>query len=109
MIPPRGTLSCIGRLREPSFQPQFERLSDPQIPLTRLSFRRLFEIEIGQIHIALRQDVYSENIFPFTEPNLEKLGGEIPMVPLTPSHEVRGIVCGGDPQRSCCVHSVQID
>jgi hypothetical protein len=31
----------------------------------------LFEIEIGQIHVAVRQNVHGENISPFVETNLE--------------------------------------
>src|ERR1700756_3294464 len=41
-------------------------------------------VEIGQIHVTVRHDVHSENISPFVEANLEKLRGQIPVVPLTP-------------------------
>ena len=43
-----------------------------------------FEVEISQIHVAVRHYVYGENIFPFAQTDFEKLRSEIPMVPLTP-------------------------
>jgi hypothetical protein len=68
-----------------------------------------FEIEISQIHVAVRQDVYGENIFPFAEPNSEKLRSQIPVVPLTPGQRVRRIICRRDLEGSSRVLSIHID
>lgn len=48
----------------------------------------LLEIEIGEVHITVRQDVHGENISPFVETNLEKLRSQIPVVPLTPGQRI---------------------
>jgi hypothetical protein len=68
-----------------------------------------FEVEIGEVHVPQRQYVYGENILSFAEMNFEELRSQIPVVPLTPSQRVCGIVCGRDLQRSHCVLSIQID
>jgi hypothetical protein len=34
----------------------------------------LFEVEIGQVHVTVRQYVHGENVFPFAETNLERFG-----------------------------------
>src|SRR5690348_13534195 len=67
-----------------------------------------FEVEISQIHVAVRQYVNRENIFPFVETDFEKLRRQIPVVPLTPSNRVCGIACCGDLERSGCVFAVHI-
>src|SRR5258705_12370072 len=74
-----------------------------------LSSPDLLEVEISQIHVAIRQDVYGENIFPFAETNLEKLLSQIPVVPLAPGHGVCRIIGGPDLKRACFVRSVHID
>jgi len=48
----------------------------------------LFEIEISQVHAAVRQYVHGKNIFPFAQMNFEKLRGQIPVVPLPPGYRV---------------------
>jgi hypothetical protein len=53
----------------------------------------LFEVETSQIHVAVRQYVYGEDVFPFVETNLEKLRRQIPVVPLTPGQRVCRIIC----------------
>ena len=67
-----------------------------------------FEVEICQVHVPQRQDVYGEDVFPFVEMNFEKLRSQIPVVPLAPRQRVRGIVCGGDLQRPRCVLSIHV-
>src|SRR6185436_800934 len=69
----------------------------------------LLEVEISQIHVAVRQYVDGENIFPFAETNLEELLSQIPVVPLAPGHGVRRIIGGPDLKRACFVRSVNID
>jgi hypothetical protein len=69
----------------------------------------LFEVEISQVHITVRQYVHGENISPFVETNLEKLRSQIPVVPLTPGQRVCGIICRRNLQRSGGVVSIHID
>jgi hypothetical protein len=52
----------------------------------------LFEVEISQIHVAIRQYVYGENVLAFAERNCEKLRSQIPVVPLTPGHRICRII-----------------
>src|SRR5580658_7131993 len=47
-----------------------------------------FEVEISQIHVSVRQYVYGENIFPFSQADFEELRSQIPMMPLTPGKRV---------------------
>ncbi|MGA7315934.1 MAG: hypothetical protein WBX22_18400 [Silvibacterium sp.] len=47
----------------------------------------LFEVEICQVHVTVRQYVHGENVFPFAETNLEKVRSQIPGVPLTPGRD----------------------
>src|SRR6266446_1348426 len=53
--------------------------------------------------------MYHENILPFAKANLEKLRGQVPVVPLAPGHGVRRIIGGPDLKRACFVRSVHID
>jgi hypothetical protein len=76
---------------------------------TSISFVDLFEVEISQIHVSVLQYVYGENIFPFAQTDFEKLGSQIPMVPLTPGKRISRIICCGDLQRSGYVLSAHID
>src|SRR5271168_5041220 len=78
---------------------QFASLSSP------LSF----EVKIRQIHVAAGQDVDGENIPPLAEANLEELRSQVPVMPLTPSHGVCGVICCWDLQRSCCLFSIHVD
>jgi hypothetical protein len=48
----------------------------------------LFEVKIGQIHVAIGQDADGENILPFVKTHIEELRGQIPVVPLTPGQRV---------------------
>jgi len=57
-------------------------------PAPSISLVNPFEVEIGQIHVAVRNDVYGENIFSFVEADFEKLRSQIPMVPLTSGKRV---------------------
>src|SRR5580704_9778928 len=68
-----------------------------------------FEVEIGEIHVSVRQYVDGENIFSFAETDFEKLRSQIPMVPLTPGQWVCRIICCGDLKRAGYVLSVHID
>lgn len=68
----------------------------------------LFEVEISQIHVAVRQDVNGKDILPFNESNFEKLRSQVPVVPLTPSQWFRGIIGSRDLQRSRRVLSIYI-
>ena len=52
----------------------------------------LFEVKIGQIHVATGQDVNGENIPSLVEANLEEIRRQVPMMPLTPSHGVSWVV-----------------
>ena len=56
------------------------------------SFVEGLEVEIGQIHVAVGQDVDGQDIFAFVEMHLEKLQRQIPVVPLAPGHGVGRIV-----------------
>ena len=47
----------------------------------------LFEVEICQVHVTVRQYVHGENVFPFAETNLEKVRSQIPGVPLRPGRD----------------------
>ena len=69
----------------------------------------LFEIEIGQVHVTVRQYVHGENISPFVEANLEKLRSQIPVVPLTLGQRIGRVISRRDLQRSCGVHSIHIN
>ena len=68
---------------------------DP-VGMAFVSFVDWFEVEIGEIHVAERQYVYGEDVFAFVEMEFEKLGRQVPVVPLTPGQGVGGIVCCGD-------------
>src|SRR5258705_4222938 len=74
-----------------------------------LSSPDLLEVEISQIHVAVRQYVDGENIFPFAETNLEELLSQIPVMPLSPRHRVCRIICRRDLQPSSRVLSIHID
>ena len=69
----------------------------------------LFEVEISQIHVAVRQYVYGENVLAFTEMNFEKLRSQVPVVPLTPGQRICRVIRCRDLQRPRRVLSVQID
>src|ERR1700683_183831 len=66
------------------------------------------EVEISQIHVAVRHYMHRENIFPFAQADFEKLRSQIPMVPLAPGKRVGRIICCADLQRSSRVLSVHI-
>src|SRR5258708_30618186 len=74
--------SPASRQPRPSPAPGGEK---PGRPAGTTSSVDLFEVEISQIHVAIRQYVYGENVFPSAETNFEKLRRQIPMVPLTPT------------------------
>jgi len=69
----------------------------------------LLEVEVSEVHVAVRQYVYGENVLAFAERNFEKLRRQIPVVPLTPAQRVCRIIRGGDLQRSRGILSVHID
>ena len=66
------------------------RLPAAKFPAASIHLWGLFEIEIGQVHIPVRQDVHGEKISPLVEMHLEKLLSQIPVVPLTPSQRIEG-------------------
>jgi hypothetical protein len=68
-----------------------------------------FEVEIGEIHVSVRQYVDGENIFSFAETDFEKLRSQIPMVPLTPGKRVCRIIGCGDRQSSGRVLPIYIE
>src|SRR5258707_6501865 len=68
-----------------------------------------FEVEISQIHVALRQYVYGENVLAFAERNLEKLRSQVPVVPLTPGQRICRVIRCRDLQSSRPALSVHID
>lgn len=75
---------------------EVRRMGHSAIPITSgvsISFGDLFEIKIREIHVPVCHDVHGENILSFAEAKLEKLRCKIPVVPLTPGHGVRGVVC----------------
>src|ERR1700733_5623133 len=82
----------------------FIRISSPSLPSLIL-----FEVEIGQIHVAAGQDVDGENIPPLAKADLEELRSQVPVVPLTPSHGVCRVICCWDLQWSCCFFSIDVD
>ena len=53
----------------------FIRISLPSLPSLIL-----FEVEIGQIHVAAGQDVDGENIPPLAQADLEELRSQVPVV-----------------------------
>jgi hypothetical protein len=67
----------------------------------------LFEVEISQIHVSLRQYVYGENIFSFDQTDFEKLRSQIAVMPLAPGNGSAGsyveAICSG-PVASFPIH-----
>jgi hypothetical protein len=72
-------------------------------------YANLFEVEISQIHVALRQYVYGENVLAFAEMNFEKLRSHVPVVPLTPVQRICWVIRCRDLQRPSRVLPVHID
>jgi hypothetical protein len=90
---------CVGAL---------QRLLRPR-RLASISFMDWLKVEISEIHVAIRDYVYGEDIFSFAQTDFEKLWRQIPMVPLTPGKRVGRIIGCGDPERPGRVLSIHID
>ena len=73
-----------------------------------ISFVNRSEVEISEIHVAERPYMYGQNVLSFAQINFEKLGRQIPVVPLAPSQRVCRVICCRDLQWSNRVFSVHV-